>query len=86
MNIKYEIERENNITTYFLDLLNNRGKDNLTIGIYQQPNEVDIIIHSIPVIERNTHKKQHDNWHPASTNISRKKQKTTAVLGISHVK
>jgi len=54
---KYEIERVNNITTYFLDPLNKRGNDDLTIGIYQQPEEADIFIHSIPLIERNTDNK-----------------------------
>jgi hypothetical protein len=57
MKMKYEIERENNLTTYFPDLLNKRGKDDLKIGIYKQPNEADIIIHSTPVIEWNIHKK-----------------------------
>ena len=54
--MKYEIEKEN-ITTYFTNLVNKRGKYNLTIFIRQQPNEADIIIDSTPIIERHTHKK-----------------------------
>jgi hypothetical protein len=55
--MKYEIDRENNITKYFPDPFNKRGKDNLKIVIYKQPNEADIIIHSTPIIEWNIHKK-----------------------------
>jgi hypothetical protein len=55
--MRYETERENNTTTYFPDLLNKTEKDDLTIGIYQQPDEADIIIHSTLIIERNMRKK-----------------------------
>jgi len=80
LKMKYETERENNIKTYFLDLLNNRRKNDLTIGINQQTNKADLIIHSIPVIERNTHKKQHDKWQPAGTTISERNKKQQLYL------
>jgi len=78
--MKYEIERENNIKTYIQDLLNNRGKEDLTIGVCQQQNEADIIIHGTPVIEQNTHKKQHDKKHAARTNISKRNKKQQLYL------
>ena len=57
MKMKCESERISYITNYLPDLLNKRAKDDLTIGIYQQPNEADIITHSAPVIEWNINKK-----------------------------
>jgi len=83
--IKCIIER-GNITSYFLDLLKKIGKHDLTIGIYQQLNEADIIIQSAPIIERKIHKNQHEKPHPTRLKCLRNKQKTAAVLEIPHVK
>jgi len=84
MKMKYKIERENNITTYFIDLLNNRRKNDLT---------------KTPTAKRGwhnhtqhpSHRAEHTQksaWEVASSKYQylRKKQKITAVLGISYVK
>jgi len=88
MKMKCKIERENKTTSYFPDVLNKLGKHDLTIGIYQEPNEADIIIYSTPIIERNirVHKKAAGQTAYIKYQYLRKKQKTTALLGISHVK